>query len=979
MKIKKIFLMMFFSLFLLPVVSQNRESIPVQEKELFDKAKEYYSQKRYNISYHYFLLFLQKVSHEKATLIEEAEYYLVRNAYKLRNEEAIFQLEDYLKKYPYTPHLDPTLYMLGILSYEENEYQVALNYFNRVIAENLSQKQKEKYYLHLGYTLLKLNKVKDARDIFTYLKKEKTAYMSTALYYAGYCDYLLKDYDKALKNFLSIEDDPQFREIAPYYITQIYFIKKNFQEVNKRGKLLLQRYPQNNNNAEIYRMLGEQAYMSKNYKLAIDNLAKYNQLSSKVTRKDIYYLGTSYLKTGQPKKAIECLSKITTENDEMTENAYLLLGNAFVLINDKNNARMSYQSAIKTNFNSEVREEAMYNYALTTYESELGFGESIRSFQSFIKEFPKSQYINKAYKLLATLYLTSNNVKEAYQSIVKVKFLNRDLRETKQYLEYTLGTEAFMNKKYLTAIKYFSLGKQTEPYGKYLSDILYWRAESYYKLKKYNKASRDLMRFFKCKGVVRNKNYVDAFYSLGYAYFSQKKYSKALRCFLDYVKSEKNIHKVQYADAKNRIGDIYFYNRNLVLANKYYRESIGSRLGDYSLYRSAYIEGLDKNYNRKISELNNLLEKYPQSEYCDDALYEIGRSYIMLENNTKAIEVYNKLINKYKYSQYVIIAQLEIGLVYFNNKEYEKAVPVFKQIIKKYPDSDEAQTAFETLETIAIETEDVKKHLEYAKKIGRINDDNQKQRTDSILFLTAEKRYLRADYQNAISKLKSYLDENCPEGKFCVTARFYLAESYYQLNKKEEALTEYSLLIENKNSAFLEQSLLKSSEICFDKKRYKVSLKYFKMLNEVAQSSENRNIAEIGVLRSAYLSENDKETLKMAKKILDNSKENREIKDEALLYTAKILLKENKPSEALKALRKIDIDTRTVIGAEAKYLVAKTYYALQMLDKSKNEIMDYAKIGTSHPYWLAKSFILLSDCLIFMYRRVMIFKQNNIF
>lgn len=53
------------------------------------------------------------------------------------------------------------------------------------------------------------------------------------------------------------------------------------------------------------------------------------------------------------------------------------------------------------------------------------------------------------------------------------------------------------------------------------------------------------------------------------------------------------------------------------------------------LLQSAYMTGLNKNYNQKISKLEDLLNKYPNLEYGDDALYEIARAYLMLENNVQ--------------------------------------------------------------------------------------------------------------------------------------------------------------------------------------------------------------------------------------------------------------------------------------------------------------------------------------------------------
>lgn len=42
----------------------------------------------------------------------------------------------------------------------------------------------------------------------------------------------------------------------------------------KRAEMLIRKYPDNINNAEIYRMTGEKAYADGNYTKAIDNLKK---------------------------------------------------------------------------------------------------------------------------------------------------------------------------------------------------------------------------------------------------------------------------------------------------------------------------------------------------------------------------------------------------------------------------------------------------------------------------------------------------------------------------------------------------------------------------------------------------------------------------------------------------------------------------------------------------------------------------------
>ena len=72
----------------------------------------------------------------------------------------------------------------------------------------------------------------------------------------------------------------------------------------------------------------------------------------------------------------------------------------------------------------------------------------------------------------------------------------------------------------------------------------------------------------------------------------------------------------------------------------------------------------------------------------------------------------------------------------------------------------------------------------------------------------------------------------------------------------------------------------------------------------------------------------------------------------------------NQINQATEDLKILSEDTRTVQGAESRYLLAKTYFDQNDLTASENEIMAYAKKNTPHAYWLARSFVLLSDIYI---------------
>ncbi|MGC3977005.1 MAG: tetratricopeptide repeat protein [Paludibacteraceae bacterium] len=936
--------------------------------KLFHDGKDLYEQRKYGASYRSFEEYVKQAKPTDAGMLLQAEYYMASNAYELRQADAKKQLETHLELHPYTPYYDRVKYLLGMLEYEKKRYAQALEHFRVVDDTHLNDKEQIDFLFCRGYANLETGNYTKARDIFNTLKAMNTTNHPKALYYTGYTEYKLGNYDAALPDLLLIENHPDFADAAPYYITQIYYSKGNYDEVDKRADELLRMYPNNVNNAEIYRIAGERAFAKNNYAKAASNLINYEKTigEDKMLRNDKYYLGIALLKTGRAEESIKYLADATSEADELSESAYLQLGNAYVKTGNKTNARLVYESALRTKFNPQVREEALFNYALTTYETTTVFGESVKAFEQFLDEFPNSKQTDKAYDYLATVYLTSKNYTEAYKSISKIKNLTPKLRDTKQYIEYQLGTESFTNGNHYKAIEYFTKAVQSSPQGKYLADVYYWRSESNYRLKNYSDAVSDLSKFFSQPKVASNVNYVQSLYSMGYAYFSQKKYNDALNWFLKYLGAEKNKKSSTYSDALNRIGDGYFNQRNFTLATEYYDKAaeISPSSGDYGLFQSAYTAGLQKNYALKIEKLNQLLEKFPRSDYNDDALYEMARAYLMTQNDDKTVETYRKLITEYPNSTLAPRAVLETGMVYYNNKENDKAIAEFKNVVSTYPASEEANTALESLEAIYVEKGDADSYITYIKSLGIEINKASLAHQDSITFAIAEKQYMEDAFSKALPNLKAYIEKFCPNGRFCTIAQHYLADIYYRNKDKENALIAYDTILNTSGSPYMEQAALRAAEISFDQKNYSAAMNYFKKLDTYAQTAENKNIARLGVLRTSYSLNSDTQTISIAAEILSDNKSTEAMRTEALYNRAKAYSRQNKLNETLKDLRQIKIDTRTAIGAEAKYLIAETYYKLNKLNDAEAEVLDFAKKNSPFQYWLARSFVVLADVYV---------------
>ena len=105
----------------------------------------------------------------------------------------------------------------------------------------------------------------------------------------------------------------------------------------------------------------------------------------------------------------------------------------------------------------------------------------------------------------------------------------------------------------------------------------------------------------------------------------------------------------------------------------------------------------------------------------------------------------------------------------------------------------------------------------------------------------------------------------------------------------------------------------------------------------------------------------DSEAIAAASELLSAGNLSPEWEREALHTRAKAQLALNNGKEAVADLTKLAADTRSKQGAEAKYYLAQIYFDNKKYDECEKEVLNYIEVSTPHSYWLARSFVLLSD------------------
>ncbi len=896
-------------------------------------------------------------------------------------------LKTYLQLYPYTTFLDEVNFMQGVLQVEKGRYKQALKFLEPIDIQALTRPHQTDYSFYRGYAYLMMQEYQRASIYFGKLSKSDSRYKTRGTYYYAYCMYKLEQYDKALPALKSLEHEAAYKQTVPYYLTQIQYAQGEYGEAAQRADSLLKANPDNANNAELHRILGEMAYMTKDYGKAVEHLKVYQKAAAEnkeeVLRNDMYMLGCAQYQLGDYTAAVGSLKQVKQEKDTLSEATCLTMGNAYVKLNQPEQAKLSYQAAAGYQLTPAVTEEAAYNYTLCTYQSSSALGESVRAFHEFLTKYPNSKYEEKIYHLLSDALMQSKNYAAAIETLDSMPNPSAKMKETKQYLRYQLGADHFLQGKMQQSIDWMTeVTNHTAESDKYTTEAYYVRAEANYRLRNYAACEKDLNTYFARPDVRQSENKTIARYLQGYCAFSFKQYDKARNAFSIYI-DEAQATEPTYADALNRIGDCYFNARQFPQAITYYTQvaNLQASGADYALFQRGYALGLQHKYSDKINVLNDLLKRYPKSDYADDGMYEIARAQLQQDDERGAITTYERLLATYPHSSLARKASLERAMLYRNLGINDQAIAAYRQTIEKYPATEEAYTALDALQALYVESGNVDEYLAYTKNLAKMNM-NVTTAEDSLLYAAAEMQYMQAAYQKATVSLSNYLTQYCAGGRYCTTARYYLADSYYRLGQSSEALAQYSILAEMNANPYQEEAATRVAEICYDKADYACALEGFYRMHALASTRENTTIARLGILRCSQALGRHQAAIDIAEQILSDTPVSEETAAEARYVRAKAYIGLNQWKQAQPDLRTLAAEVRTAQGAEAKYLLAQSAYEQGDLDAAEAEVMSFTQSNTQQQYWLARALILLSDINrergeLFQARQYLLVLQQN--
>ena len=924
--------------------------------DLFDKEK-------YGAAQRVFTKYIEAIDDPTNEASVNAEYYVALCGVYLFNRDADFLLREFIRKYPESYNVAKAYHQLGIFNYRKRKWDKAIHWFEQVDPYQLSKDDYYDFVFKYGYALFEEKEYEKASQKFFEIKDVDNAYAAPAKYYFAHIAYQDEKNQTALDEFRKLEGHEQFGPVVPFYISQLLFKQKKFDELISYAPPLL-----NNSNTkraeEISRLLGESYFGKKQYQEAIPYLEDYQKKARGNSAQDKYQLAYCYYQTEQYEKAIPLFSRLSGYEDELGQTSLYQLADCYLKTKNRQAARNAFLEVYKMAIDEKLTEDALFNYAKLSFHLQFDpYNKAIKAFNKYIEEYPNSERLDEAYNYLTNLYLTSKNYDEALAAIEKIKNLDIKLKEAYQSIAVNKAIEEFQNRNFKEALKYFELSEKY-PVNKNKNTLAqYWKAEANYRLKDYKKSIDDYQNYLYEPLAILQPEFPMAHYSLGYAYYKSEDFDNAASWFRKYVNYKDVTDSIRLADAYIRIGDCYFIQKKYFIAIDYYKNSNNYRGldNDYGLFQTALAQGILKQNDEKVSSLENLAANYPQSSYLDDAKYQLGRTYMLANNVDKAKENFNSVVEDHQNSPYVKEALSSLGLIYYNARENEKALNIFKRVVADYPNYEDSKEALVYIKNIYVELGDVNTYADFVNNLEFVNITQAS--LDSTTYEAASLKYLNGDCDAATKDLTDYLDQFVP-ANFALNAHFYRGECFYQAENFEAALDDYKYVADKGQSKFYETSLAKASKIYFDKEQFADALPYYEQLAQTAALGSNSFDATLGLMRCNYALNKGNEAVKYAEILLSEPKLDKGFYVEAQFIVANVAEQNLDFEKALNTFQAVSDTSESEYSAESKYHIADIYYKQDSFELSKSYINQIVSQVPSYDYWIAKGLILLAD--IFM-------------
>jgi len=934
-----------------------------EPEEIFQEAKMLFDNQNYGSAAELFHKYLTVSDNQDAQKTIEAKFYEAAcSSYMGAGEQ---QLMLFSKENPTSTFANKADFLYANMLFKNKKYRDALKKYDLVDEECLSEDERAEFYFKKGLAYYQTNDIDKAAPLFYKSAVMTSPYKDDARYYYAHIQYVNEKYEDAKFHFNKIEDSPKYKNVVPLYMMQIDYVMGNFTAVTHDADTVLAN-AEGTRKVELALIIAESWYQQQDYAQALRYFGIARDNTRRAFSREVEFrIGFCKVKNADYEGAVTNFQNATKKknNDELAQYASYYLAQCYLKTGQDKFARNAYLTAYKDDFDHEMSEEALFNYARLSFISGVDpFNEAVTQLYDFITKNPTSPRKEEAQMMIIHLYLNSKDYHKAIRALEQYPEKNAEMDKIYAQLTYNIGIQSYTAMDYDNAIAYLTKtvnNRQASPRLK--SAALFWLGDSYFQKKDNTNAEKNFVTFLKSEGSGQSDNLPLAYYNLGYIAYSKGNFAAAVKNFSYFINMMKG-DKEYEADAWMRVGDCYFMDRNYQKAISAYDNAVklGIRGTDYALFQQGMGYGALGDMNAKVKSMNELTKTYITSSFYDRALYETGMAHLSTNDERAAIAAFNRLVKERPRSAYARQGQMKIGMLYYNDNQYDNALSALKKVVDDYPNTEEAHEALNIMRNIYMEENKTAEFYKYTEEKGIATSVTEQ---DSISLATAENFFHQGQYENALSAVNQYI-EQFPKGAYLLKINYYGLTSLEKLGRVEETRPYLEYIIAQPDNDYTDNALLKIADMDKAANDFAKARGYYERLLQITENQKVKIQAIEGAMECCYKTDDYDGAVARGNELLGVQNLSQKKKNFANYIVGMSLYKKNDFVPALAKLEECAKKDRTETGAEAAYHVVLANWNTGNLDETEEKVFYISDNFSAFSYYVAMSFVTLSDVYV---------------
>ncbi|MEQ8906800.1 tetratricopeptide repeat protein [Ekhidna sp.] len=849
------------------------------------------------------------------------------------------QIEDWLSTNDKHP-IKPLVYFhLGEYFFYDQDYAKSRFYLKKVNSSDLTLRNGASYGFIYGVLRLEDKGYKDAAGLFQHAEKNGFEDEVKLTYYQAFTDYHLGKKEDAFKGFEQVVDSEEFGNSAKFFIAKMSLDKGDTEKVIDlaKGELSDDR---SITNSGFHQLLGE-AYAVKNDVAKADAyFDRAIKLHPDKPSAALYYqAGVSKFKIGNEDKAIDYLTEAGIQGGEYAQLSAFQLARLYL---KKRNFERSLTAYIEASASDKVtiKKEALYQAA--KINAQLGnFTESINYASDYLKAFKGGREAEEMQNLIAQSYLKTSNFDLAINHLRDAGIRNQTQREVYQKVTFQKALLSFNDASFSAAREWFNESLKFP-----LDDNI--KNQCYYHLGEL--ALRD-GNFSDAVKQYQSQTVLDplSHYGIGYAHYNSQNYQSAIKHFRS---AEKSTHPEVKLDARVRLADCLYATKAYAEALQLYNQLSAQVNSHYLLFQKGLtLKNLDQD-----SEALSTFRKISSSEkYGAKATFQSAMIHFESANFQEAERLFSNVINNQPSDPLAGECLLNRGVCRKNLGELETAKADYEVILKNHITSDIALNAIlglQELQQLGVTINSLEKYIADYKQVNPESGS-----LELIEFEAAKRLYFDFAYDQAIKTLEKFIKDYPASGNKS-EAKYYLADSYYRLNKLEEAKIHFNDLKYLRNT-LTGRILDRLGDINKRLNNVNEASKAYQLLISLNLTPKDTYNAHYGLMQLYYLNERYADAISKADDIIALEWKPLNGEKEAQIVKARSYLHLNNPEQAEIHFSKLAEDS-DVYAAEANYTIALIQFQRGQFDKSLDILFDLNSKFGSYQEWVDKSYLLIA-------------------